>query len=67
MTHLRCAVYEAPFIDFPPLIVVFASSGEVLAAHPVPSLESAEALLAQIATMLEAATAGGGREAACNT
>jgi hypothetical protein len=55
MAFLRCGIYEPPFSDFPPLIVVFSQSGEVLAVHPVASVDWAEMLLAQVLARLQAA------------
>jgi hypothetical protein len=45
---LKGIVYEPPSEDFPPLVVVFAPDGDLLAVRSAPSVESAEAWISGI-------------------
>lgn len=48
MSYLDGVVYSPPSAEYPALIVIFKSDGDILAARAAPSVEEADAFLARV-------------------
>ncbi|MFY9629314.1 MAG: hypothetical protein WAK03_14345 [Methylocystis sp.] len=48
MSYLQGVVYPPPSSDYPPVVIIFKSDGEILAARAAASMQAAESFLHQV-------------------
>jgi hypothetical protein len=54
MSYLQGVVYPPPTGDYPPVVIIFKSDGEILAARAAASMQAAETFLGQVMEEVQA-------------